>query len=141
VSQQINLFNPIFLKQKKIFTALPMAEALGIIVAGALLLNWYAARSVSELEQEAAAGKAMLAKREQRLTAARPVCAARQGSGAGRASHRGRGGIEGAARCVVGAAGRGAGQYGRLCRILPRVFAPERERLVADRRQHQRRRQ
>jgi hypothetical protein len=72
VSQQINLFNPIFLKQKKIFTALPMAEALGIIVAGALLLNWYAARSVGELEQEAAAGKAMLAKREQRLTAAAP---------------------------------------------------------------------
>ena len=77
MSQQINLFNPIFLKQKKIFTALPMAEALGIIVAGALLLNWYAARNVSELEQEAAAGKAMLAKREQRLTAARTQFAPR----------------------------------------------------------------
>ncbi|HEX5342131.1 MAG TPA: hypothetical protein VFX55_06535 [Duganella sp.] len=77
MSQQINLFNPIFLKQKKIFTALPMAEALGIIVAGALLLNWYAARNVSELEQEAAAGKAMLAKREQRLTAARSQFAPR----------------------------------------------------------------
>lgn len=77
MSQQINLFNPIFLKQKKIFTALPMAEALGIIVAGALLLNWYAARNVSELEQEAAVGKAMLAKREQRLTAARSQFAPR----------------------------------------------------------------
>jgi hypothetical protein len=77
VSQQINLFNPIFLKQKKIFTALPMVEALGIIVAGALLLNWYAVQNVNQLEQEAAAGKAMLAKREQRLTAARTQFAPR----------------------------------------------------------------
>jgi len=77
VSQQINLFNPIFLKQKKIFAALPMMEALGIIVAGALLLNWYAAQNVSQLEQEAANGKALLAKREQRLTAARTQFAPR----------------------------------------------------------------
>jgi hypothetical protein len=70
VSQQINLFNPIFLKQKKIFTALPMAEALGLIIAGALLLTWYAGRSVAELEQSAAAGKALLADREQRLVKA-----------------------------------------------------------------------
>jgi hypothetical protein len=77
VSQQINLFNPIFLKQKKIFTALPMMEALGIIIAGALLLNWYAVQNVNQLEQEAAAGKAMLAKREQRLTAARTQFAPR----------------------------------------------------------------
>lgn len=77
MSQQINLFNPIFLKQKKIFTALPMVEALAIIVAGALLLNWYAVRSVDELEQEAAAGKTMLAKREQRLNQARAQFAPR----------------------------------------------------------------
>lgn len=70
MSQQINLFNPIFLKQKKIFTALPMAEALGLIIAGALLLTWYAGRSVAELEQSAAAGKALLADREQRLVKA-----------------------------------------------------------------------
>jgi hypothetical protein len=70
VSQQINLFNPIFLKQKKIFTALPMAEALGIIVAGALLLTWYAGRSVAELEQRAAAGKLVVADRERRLVEA-----------------------------------------------------------------------
>jgi hypothetical protein len=70
VSQQINLFNPIFLKQKKIFTALPMAEALGIVVAGALLLNWYAAQRVADLQREADEGKAMLAAREQRLVKA-----------------------------------------------------------------------
>lgn len=70
MSQQINLFNPIFLKQKKIFTALPMAEALGIVVAGALLLNWYAAQRVADLQREADEGKAMLAAREQRLVKA-----------------------------------------------------------------------
>jgi len=71
VSQQINLFNPIFLKQKKIFSALAMTEALGVIVAGALLLNWYAVQSVGQLEQEAESGKALLAKREQRLAQAK----------------------------------------------------------------------
>ena len=70
MSQQINLFNPIFLKQKKIFTALPMAEALSVIVVGALLLTWYAGRSVAELEQSAIAGKTLLADREQRLVKA-----------------------------------------------------------------------
>jgi hypothetical protein len=70
VSQQINLFNPIFLKQKKIFTALPMAEALGVIVAGALLLDWYAAQRVADLQREADEGKALLAGREQRLVKA-----------------------------------------------------------------------
>jgi len=77
VSQQINLFNPIFLKQKKIFTALPMAEALGVIVIGALLLNWYAGLRVAELEKEAAAGKVALAKREQRLLQAKAQFAPR----------------------------------------------------------------
>lgn len=70
MSQQINLFNPIFLKQKKIFTALPMVEALGVIVVGALLLNWYAASSVNDLEQAASDGKVTLAKREQQLVKA-----------------------------------------------------------------------
>jgi len=80
VSQQINLFNPIFLKQKKVFTALPMAEALGLIVAGALLLTWYAGRNVAELEQNAASGKALLADRERRLVNANAQFAPRQKS-------------------------------------------------------------
>ena len=69
MSQQINLFNPIFLKQKKVFTALPMAEALGVIVAGALLLTWYAGQRLADLEHSAASGKALLADRERRLVA------------------------------------------------------------------------
>lgn len=80
MSQQINLFNPIFLKQKKVFTALPMAEALGVIVAGALLLTWYAGQRVAELERSAEAGKILLADRERRLVEANKQFAPRQKS-------------------------------------------------------------
>ncbi len=80
MSQQINLFNPIFLKQKKIFTALPMAEALGVIVAGLLLMDWFANHRVAELEQRAAAGKSLLAGRETRLNQANAQFAPRQKS-------------------------------------------------------------
>jgi hypothetical protein len=82
VSQQINLFNPIFLKQKKIFTALPMAEALGVIVAGALALTWVASERVTELQRGADAGKNLLAEREQRLGRANAQFAPRQKSAA-----------------------------------------------------------
>lgn len=78
MSQQINLFNPIFLEQKKVFGALPMAEALGIVVAGALLLTWFAGQRVDELEKTAAAGKAVLATREKRLAEANVQFAPRQ---------------------------------------------------------------
>ena len=33
MSQQINLFNPIFMKQKKYFSVTTMLQALGLIVA------------------------------------------------------------------------------------------------------------
>ena len=42
MSQQINLFNPIFRKQKKYFSANTMAQALGLIFAGAMLVVAYA---------------------------------------------------------------------------------------------------
>ena len=80
MSQQINLFNPIFLKQKKVFTALPMAQALGVVVAGALLLTWYAGQRVADLEGSAAAGKTLLADRERRLVEANKQFAPRQKS-------------------------------------------------------------
>ena len=41
MSQQINLFNPIFLKQEKYFSATTMAQALGLIVVGVLCLAGY----------------------------------------------------------------------------------------------------
>ncbi|MGV7207477.1 hypothetical protein ACLB1G_06450 [Oxalobacteraceae bacterium A2-2] len=77
MSQQINLYNPIFLKQKKVFTALPMAQALGVIVLGALAVGWYASHQVKELEQRAAAGRTLVAEREARLLKARQQFAPR----------------------------------------------------------------
>jgi hypothetical protein len=54
VSQQINLFNPIFLKQKKYFSAVAMAQALGLIVIGSILAVGYASYQSSRLSDESA---------------------------------------------------------------------------------------
>jgi hypothetical protein len=60
MSQQINLFNPIFLKKKKYFSAVTMVQALGIIFVGAMLLGAYAKFQLSSLQKEAAATAAQL---------------------------------------------------------------------------------
>jgi hypothetical protein len=52
VSQQINLFNPVFLKQKKYFSAATMLQALGLILVGSLLLGAYLNLQVSRLKKE-----------------------------------------------------------------------------------------
>lgn len=70
MSQQINLFNPIFLKQKKVFGAVPMLQALGVILAGTVALSAFASYRVNQLDLQAAAGKTVLAGREARLTKA-----------------------------------------------------------------------
>lgn len=80
MSQQINLFNPIFLKQKKIFGAVPMLQALGVIVLGVLAISWLAQQRVDELRQRAASGQALLAGREARLAKANADFAPRQRS-------------------------------------------------------------
>lgn len=49
MSQQINLFNPIFLKQKKYFSAVAMAQALGVLLLGSMLLVGYASMQASAL--------------------------------------------------------------------------------------------
>ncbi len=54
MSRQINLFNPIFRQQKKYFSAVTMAQALGLILFGAILLVAYAAYRSSQLGAEAA---------------------------------------------------------------------------------------
>jgi len=69
VSQQINLFNPIFLQQKKIFSARTMAQALGVLVLGVAAMALYANARVASLQKEADAGAAQLAARQARLTA------------------------------------------------------------------------
>lgn len=70
MSQQINLFNPIFLKQKKVFGAVPMLESLALILVGTIAMTWYASYQVGQLERSAGAGKVVLAGRETMLTRA-----------------------------------------------------------------------
>jgi len=53
VSQQINLFNPIFLKQKKYFSAVTMVQALGLILVGAIALTSYVSVQLFTLQAEA----------------------------------------------------------------------------------------
>ena len=66
MSQQINLFNPIFLKQKKYFSAVTMVQALGLLVIGMLLLNVFAVRQTNSLERLlAATGSSASQQREQ----------------------------------------------------------------------------
>lgn len=53
MSQQINLFNPIFLKQKKYFSVVAMLQALGLIVLGSAVFYGYAVYQVSQLSKQA----------------------------------------------------------------------------------------
>ena len=52
MSQQINLFNPVFLKQQKLFSLLTMLQGLGLILLGSLLFYAYAIYQVSELSRQ-----------------------------------------------------------------------------------------
>lgn len=68
MSQQINLFNPIFLKQRKVFTVVPMAEAVAIILVGALALAGYGKYRVNVAERNVARVNAELGAKQERLT-------------------------------------------------------------------------
>lgn len=52
MSQQINLFNPVFLKQKKYFSVVTMGQALGLIVLGSAVFYAYALYQVDMLSQQ-----------------------------------------------------------------------------------------
>lgn len=69
MSQQINLFNPVFLKQRKVFTTLAMAQALGVLVLGIVVLAWYGQLSVGELRYQAGQSAKQLELRQARLKA------------------------------------------------------------------------
>jgi hypothetical protein len=64
LSQQINLFNPIFLKQKRQFSARAMLQALGIVALGALVIYAFEVRQNHTLA-------AVLAQTDQQLEARR----------------------------------------------------------------------
>ncbi|MEA5097071.1 MAG: PilN domain-containing protein [Burkholderiaceae bacterium] len=67
MSQQINLFNPIFLRQKKHFSAVAMAQALGVIVLGVLALYLYSLFEYRGGKQDADKAAAQLAATQQQL--------------------------------------------------------------------------
>lgn len=54
MSQQINLFNPIFRQQKKYLSVVTILQSLGLILLGGLLLSGYASYRSSRLASEAA---------------------------------------------------------------------------------------
>ena len=68
MSQQINLYNPIFLKKKKYFSAYTMLQGLGLILAGALAFYAYAAYQVNGLKAQSAETDRQLADVQNRVT-------------------------------------------------------------------------
>ena len=52
MSQQINLYNPVFLKQRKYFSMIAMLQALVLIVIGSALFYGYAAYQAKLLAQQ-----------------------------------------------------------------------------------------
>lgn len=52
MSQQINLFNPLFMKRRKYFSLLAMLQALGMIIAGSLFFYGYAIDQVGQLKKQ-----------------------------------------------------------------------------------------
>lgn len=69
MSQQINLFNPIFLQQKKIFSTRTMVQALGVLVVGVVAMAFYGNARVASLQKQADTGAAQLQARQARLAA------------------------------------------------------------------------
>lgn len=68
MSQQINLFNPIFLKQKKYFSSWAMLQSLGAIVLGMLAFYAYAHYEVGKLGGSATQSAKRLQTEQSRLT-------------------------------------------------------------------------
>lgn len=68
MSQQINLYNPVFLKQKHYFSALTMVQALAVVLAGALGIYAFEVRQNRTLEGALAeTDRHVTAQREQLL--------------------------------------------------------------------------
>ncbi|MBB5609542.1 MULTISPECIES: PilN domain-containing protein [unclassified Janthinobacterium] len=66
MSQQINLFNPKFERQKHQISARTATQCLGLLLVGLAALSLYGQRKVAELEHQESAVKADLAQREAR---------------------------------------------------------------------------
>lgn len=71
MTQQINLFNPAFLKQKKIFSAVAMAQALAVLLVASLALGFYGRYHTAQLQVQADDGAATLAKKKEQYEKAK----------------------------------------------------------------------
>ena len=80
MTQQINLFNPIFLKQKKVFTTAAMGQALGVLLVGMLALAFYGKQNSASLQRQADAGATQLVAKQAQLAKANTEFAPRQKS-------------------------------------------------------------
>jgi hypothetical protein len=78
MSQQINLFNPDFLQQKKVFTAAAMAISLGALALGLAAVSVAAKVRVAGLQARADLGAAQLDKTQKRLASVTAEFAPRQ---------------------------------------------------------------
>jgi hypothetical protein len=67
MSQQINLFNPVFLQKKKLFTATAMAISLGVLALGLLGVSVAAKLRLASLQAQADQGAAQLERTQKRL--------------------------------------------------------------------------
>ena len=57
--QQINLYQPMFRKQKKIFSAVTILQSLAVVLVGFVLFYVYASWNVNKLRNEVANHKRM----------------------------------------------------------------------------------
>ncbi len=71
MTQQINLFNPAFQKQKKVFTARTMARALLLLLGGTVLMSVYFRHMVDGVAEQVAAGAVQLNHKKTQLNRAR----------------------------------------------------------------------
>jgi hypothetical protein len=67
MSQQINLFTPVFLKQPKYFSAVTMVQALAAVFVGALAIYAYTVYQNSTLERVAKSSELELKQRREQL--------------------------------------------------------------------------
>jgi len=80
MSQQINLFNPALLRQKKVFTARTLLSALALLLCGSVALLLVGQHSVRQLAAEAASGEQRLNQARKRQAQAQVDFAPRQKS-------------------------------------------------------------
>jgi len=80
MSQQINLFNPIFRKQKKYFSSVTMLQALAVIALACVVISVESAMRTRALQEQVAAGEAQLTAGQKKLADYRVQFAPRQKS-------------------------------------------------------------